>query len=307
VHETILKSVLSAGGRIAHSRIGIDHYSDTKSPQRTARKKEQYLRLCERNIAERPMDVKALLEAGTQLRDLGEYGRAVEVFERALKLNPHFVWAVAGLIETALTGLCSYRAARRAVERFEQTRPIDMPEVQINYAMLLAEFGETREARRRLDAALDAAPHNAVGHHILGLLSEREDDTAAADRAYGRALELVAEYPACRGRRAAMHVRLRAAGLLEDGDTLGAVRALRTAIDGDPGNELALNDLAVILYRESRPQEAAKLLRRAVDRHPWMDVLRANFLDVMAALGRADEAERIVREAQEKMEDGGGG
>jgi len=307
VHETILKSVLSAGGRIAHSRVGIDHYSDTKSPQRTARKKEQYLRLCERNIAERPMDVKALLEAGTQLRDLGEYGRAVEVFEQALKLNPYFVWAVAGLLETALTGRCRYRAARRAVEQFEQTRPIDMPEVQINHAMLLAEFGETGEARRRLDGALDAMPHNAVGHYILGLLSEREDDTAAADRSYGRALELIEDYPACRARRAAMHARLCAARLLEAGDTLGAVHSLRTALDGDPGNELMLNDLAVILYREGRPEDAAKLLRRAVERYPWMDVLHANFMDVMAALGRADEAERVVGEVRDKMEDGGGG
>ncbi len=123
----------------------------------------------------------------------------------------------------------------------------------------------------------------------------------------GLALELVADYPACRGRRAAMHARLQAAGLLEDDDTLGAMQALRTALDGDPGNELVLNDLAVILYREGRPEEAAKLLRRAVERHPWMDVLRANFLDMMAALGRADEAERIVGEAQSKMEDGGGG
>jgi len=82
---------------------------------------------------------------------------------------------------------------------------------------------------------------------------------------------------------------------------------LRTAIDADPGNELALNDLAVILCREGRLEEAAGLLKRAVERHPWMNVLRANFLDVMAALGRAEEAERIGAEAREKMEDGGGG
>jgi len=307
VHETILKSVLSAGGRIAHSRIGIDHYSDTKSPQRTARKKEQYLRLCERNIAERPTDVKALLEAGTQLRDLGEYDRAVEVFEQALKLNPYFVWAVAGLLETALTGGRCYRSARRAVEQFERTRPIEMPEVQINFAMLLEGFGETDEARRRLDAALAAAPQNAVGYYVLGLFNERENDTAAADRSYGQALELLADYPACQGRRAAMHARLRAARLLEAGDTLGAVRSLRTALDGDPGNELILNDLGVILYREGRPKDAADLLRRAMERHPWMKVLRDNFLDAMGAMGRADEAERIVGEAQDKMEDGGGG
>ncbi len=307
VHETLLNSVLRVGGRIAHTQIEIDHYGHMKGAGRAARKKDQYLRLCERNITERPRDVKALFETGTQLRELGEYTRAAAVFERALKVNPYFVWAVAGLLETALVGRCRYRAARRAVEQFEQARPIEMPEVQMNYAMLLMRLGENGEARRRLERAIDAAPQSAVGHFIFGVLNERENDTVAADRAYGRALEITAGYTACEARRHAMHARQRATELLANGSTLEAVRTLRAALERDPGNELVINDLAVISYRVGRAEDAAALLRRAVERHPRIEMLQDNFMDVMRALGRADEAERTLSEARRRMEGDDGG
>jgi len=304
VHETILGSLLRAGGRIAHTAIEIDHYGLTKGPRSAVHKKSQYLSLCERNIAERPTDIKALLETGMQLRDLGEYDRAVEVFEQALKLNPYFVWVVAGLIETALIGGRHFGAARRAVEQFERTRPIDMPEVQINYAMLLMRLGETADARRRLETALAAAPENAVGHCVFGMLSEIENDTETADRAYVRALELVPEYTACRNRRAAMHTRLRVAEMLDRGDVVEGVRMLRAAIETDPGNELALNDLAVAFCNAGQTEEAAELLRRGVERRPWTEVVCRNFLDVMGMLDREDEAGRIIYEARDRMEGG---
>jgi len=307
VHETVLGSLLRSGARIAHTGIRIDHYCHTKDSQRIQRKKEFYLRLCERNLVERPMDVKALLEAGTQLRDMNEYDRAADAFKRALKINPYFVWAVAGLLETALSGGCHYRAARSAVEQFESIRPVKMAEVDINYAMLLMHMGETEEALHRLERAVSAAPQNAVGHFVLGLLNERENDVAAAERAYNRALECAGDYTLCRARRAAMYARQQATQLLDRADTLEAVRVLRAALSRDPHNELVLNDLAVILYREGRTEESADVLRRAIDRLPWMDVICRNFIDVMETLGRKEDAERIVTEARLKMEGDGGG
>jgi tetratricopeptide (TPR) repeat protein len=302
VHETVLASLLRMGGRIAHTSIGIDHYTDTKDPGRIDDKHDMYLELCERNIAERPGDIKALLEAGTQLRDLGEFDRAVEVFERALKINPHFVWAVAGMLETALVGGCHFRAARRAIDLFEETRPVEMPEVLINYGLLLMRMGELDAARHRIETAVAAAPENAVGHYLLGLICESEGNDDAADGAFSRALAITPEYDACKRRRETMNVRRTAAEMMGRGEAVSAVRSLRQALTIDPGNELVINDLAVILYNEGETGSAADLLRRAVEKHPWTELLCDNYRDIMVQLGRGPEAEDVLKKSREKME-----
>ena len=97
--------------------------------------------------------------------------------------------------------------------------------------------------------------------------------------------------------------RGRAARLNDDGialwhrgDLAGAERALRAAIDAEPGFAPAFGNLGMVVWEQRRLDEGYALLTRAVELDPRHLNARLNLANVLAMAGRSEESVAHYRE-----------
>ena len=164
--------------------------------------------------------------------------------------------------------------------------------------ILQAEFGfapvvETYErARRTVETAIRLDPSSGMAHAWLGWLHIAYDwDWLAADAEVKEALRLSPRNPA---------VLLSAARLSEAlGHWDEAVRQLNSAIARDPLNAGLNNILSGVYARAGRLAEAEATERRVLELSPTHASAPTNLAVVLLALGRRDEALKVIQQAQD--------
>jgi TolB-like protein/DNA-binding SARP family transcriptional activator len=231
-------------------------------------------------------------------RTSAAYVRAIEYFERAIRADPQYAAAWAGLASAySMQGLSGDLAPAESSRR-------------------------TRDAARQavaLDDAL-AEAHTALG----GYLHAHAWDSDAAERAHRRALELDPNYPTAHhwygnflrsmGRFDEALARFRQAAALDPldphlssalgemllvaGHTADGVHHIRNALEVDSTFWQAHADLGTYYAEAGRLDEAIRSHRRAVELGGDNSYARVQLARVLAVAGRADEARETLEALQ---------
>lgn len=222
-------------------------------------------------------DVKGSDEALT--RDLSALERQDVAETRRQRARLHY----------ALGGLRVYQerdeSAAQNFERALELAPGTL-EAEVKLGNLLARRGAFEEAVERYDRVLVAEPDNAEALVKRGtaLLNLRQPQRAARD--LRRALEVDPSDALAR-------VRL-AEALEVAGELNAAEQRLRSALESPDldarGRALVLRGLGDFLVRRQRLDGAVQALRRALDEDRTLVSAQLRLADVLAALGRHDEA-----------------
>jgi TolB-like protein/Flp pilus assembly protein TadD len=199
------------------------------------------------------------------LRTPAGFDQAIRYFDEAIKKDPNFALAHAGLADTySLYG--SYADV--------QTTPAALREAQI-------------KARAAAQRALALDDGLARAHTSLAWIERSEWNWAAADREFRRALELNPHYITAH--------QWYAIFLAEQGRDADAVRHAEEAVSIDPLSGLMHQTLGLVQYYGRRHDRAAAAERRALELTPDAPLARG-------FLARALLAQNAPREAIEVCE-----
>ena len=183
--------------------------------------------------------------------------------------------------------------------------------------------GKLQDAAAVCRDVLAGDPFDVDALHLLGAVSARQGDPAAAVEYLQRALQLapqradvgntlgLALLQAGRASEAAEALREATASapdfarahchlgeaLRAVGDLDGAVAAYRRSLELEPGEGQTLAALGETLHSLDRPGEAVDVLRKAADALPNHAAVRAELADALQTMGRLDEAEKAYRAA----------
>jgi len=168
---------------------------------------------------------------------------------------------------------------------------------QLRQADILISHGRGAEASKKLAAARDAQPDFAIQLYLI------EAETLSAnnqtDRAWNVLQQALKQYPDD------MNLLYSRAMLAEKRNNLEQMeRDLRAIIKREPDNAMALNALGYTLSdRTTRYAEAKALIQQAYDLNPDDPAVLDSLGWVNFRLGNLDEAERLLRQALERIPD----
>ncbi len=255
LHQSMTPAIRARGGRIADSGLLIHHHG----PLRLDRwKSPLYEKLASQQAAAEPRSPLAWVELGTVLLE-HEPDRALKAFLEAGRLGDR---AAAGFFTGwALVALGRHREAIPWLKTAVRANPRDRA-VQYDRAdawellgFVYESLGSPQLAEEVYRRARRTRPDSPVAtNNLAGLLGRRR-----ATREAGTLVdELMTRY---RGLDM-VWATLGTIRLLR-GDTAGARRALETALDIDPRNRAARENLAFAYEQAGRPRLAARARRAA--------------------------------------------
>jgi DNA-binding winged helix-turn-helix (wHTH) protein/TolB-like protein/cytochrome c-type biogenesis protein CcmH/NrfG len=265
---------------------------------RTARTNEleharRAVREAEAAVAEDPNLPEAHQTLGRAHLVLGHHRRAVRAAGRALDLHSDFLMALADRARAwTLLGELE-RAWAAEVDLTARDHPPWRPFTRGRVGQLLLLLGLRPDARRWLEHALRADPHDVDAGVALARLEVLEGERAEARR---RMQALVAVDPTCRP----CLVLLGQIGLLE-GDSAAARRALTRALDLPGRRSEALTALAAASRGEAVAprllEEARTEVQGALDEGSEDGTLRLSLAAIAAVQADAESAARWCGEA----------
>jgi tetratricopeptide (TPR) repeat protein/tRNA A-37 threonylcarbamoyl transferase component Bud32 len=237
--------------------------------------------------------VELLLALGkVLLEQIGSPTRALDVYERALALDPNQA--------TALDAVAKLRAgsgdstlALQAIEALAQqaSTPEAKAEQWMRAAKLLEESGDFDGAIDRYKSALDAVPSHAAASDALRAAYTVRGDAAAAVDLIGRQIER-AESPLQKARLLAESARLTKQKLKDDARASAAATQANRL---DPTNVDALVVLGDLAFEEERFLEAASHYELPANRADKLDKADATrvlvrYVDALYKTGSTEKA-----------------
>jgi TolB-like protein/Tfp pilus assembly protein PilF len=187
--------------------------------------------------------------------------RAIDLFQRALAIDPNFALACAGLAR--------------------------VHQVQAGFGFAQIDEGFER-ARQAAEQALRIAPDLAEGHIELGTVQQMHDwDWPAADASFRRARELAP------GSAEAQRAGATLARILSRHDE--AYELIDRAVALDPLSAPTRRQAALILFGSGRLDEAATAFQAALDLNPNSGLSHAFLALTRLMQGRGDEALPIAQ------------
>jgi tetratricopeptide (TPR) repeat protein len=196
-----------------------------------------------------PGAAPARLGLGELLAATGRHREALAQFDAVLAGEPEQLTA---LIASARS---LHEAGRHAesVERYLRAEALqpDEPRVRVELPVALAADGQTEEAARRLRKLVAEQPQNAEARLLWGTILASRGDAVGALEQLEAATQLEADNAVLA--EAQLNIGLIRGGA---GDPAGAAEALRAALADDPTLDVARLQLAGLLSREGRHEEA---------------------------------------------------
>ena len=187
--------------------------------------------------------------------------RAIDLFQRALAIDPNFALAWAGLAR--------------------------VHQVQAGFGFAQIDEGFER-ARQAADQALRIAPDLAEGHIELGSVQQMHDwDWPAADASFRRARELAP------GSAEAHKAGATLSRILSRHDE--AYELINRAVALDPLSAATRRQAALVLFGMGRLEEAATAFQAAIDLNPNTGLSHAFLAIARLMLGRGDEALAVAQ------------
>jgi tetratricopeptide (TPR) repeat protein len=153
-----------------------------------SRKLQEAVPILETLLKAAPNNPAVLRNLGMAFSDLRQYGRAIELLERATELDADAVDGWTSL------GVALYRHARKeeAAKAFERALALDPRNAHAhrNYGVFLADGGDLKEAEKHFRAALADDPHDSHSLLGLGVCLRKQDRTMEADEFFQQVISL---------------------------------------------------------------------------------------------------------------------
>jgi tetratricopeptide (TPR) repeat protein len=229
-------------------------------------------------IQEQFLDAYSFLRAGMANERTGNYPGAVRLYRRGLELEPGNV----ELLNAMGFALFQQGQSKEAVVELEKALAIDPKHLKAhnNLALAAIDLGEFELAEAHYRESLAIKPEPAI-YNDLGFALERmglQEDAAAA---YRKALELD---PAS----SAANYNL-GSSLLRGGAYAEAEKHFRAALKKTPSSQTYAG-LGIALWRQGRADEAIASLKAAIEADPKNTAAQQELAQVLASVGRAGEA-----------------
>lgn len=257
------------------------------------------------------------------LQAQGHYRESIEQFTRALEKNPQLQGAALGILRCH-AALGESDAGMDWLRSYVAASP-ESPERQLMLANELARIGQVDEATAMYEAVIAAHAQNLDAWKLLGGLVVRQQEFSAAVRIFERGLEAIPQ---------SLDLKLLLADTVHRaGDPLRAEKLYREVLEQMPTLDLAANNLAALLagdgsnperlaeartiamrfekseqpffsdtlgwiyYLAGEPENAERLLARAVARAPEEAQFHYHLAAVLVKLGWAVEARKHLQRA----------
>ena len=162
------------------------------------------------------------------------------------------------------------------------------PAIYNDLGFVLERQGLTEEALEMYRKAIELDPESASGHHNLAGSLARQGEHAQAERHFRAALERKPTTQSYTG----LGFVLRAQDRTDE-----AIGAFQQAIETDPKNAAAYDQLGTIQIAEGKLEEAASTYRRLARTQPSA-AAHQELAQVLMRLGREDEARRELEMAK---------
>jgi tetratricopeptide (TPR) repeat protein len=206
-----------------------------------------------------PSDPAPVLQLGRLYLIQGRDREALAQFDHAAQIRPGLPDALAGRAE-AYMGLGQPKSAVDAAAAYVKARQ-DAADAQVFLGTVHERLGQTADAERAYQKALERERHQVLATRALAALYDRDNRTAEA-------MKLLTDTANGRPDTAAPLVDL---GVIQarTGDNAAAAASYRRALSRDPGNVVALNNLAYLLGRDAQTlDEGLELAERAYRQAP---------------------------------------
>ncbi|HXI01864.1 MAG TPA: tetratricopeptide repeat protein, partial [Candidatus Saccharimonadales bacterium] len=220
--------------------------------------------------------------------------RAAALYEQALRMDPDFALAQAGLADAYSISLMfgwnlGEGSRERAKEASRKAIELDptLPEAHVSMGLVAALDGDLDGGIRRLQHAVSLEPESAVTHHWLSMLYKRKGDYEAAETEGRLALALDPDFSLAR-------VNLAHVAILR-GRPAEAEARMRSLLEEDPNAAYARVLLAWAQIRQGEARQAVETLVQA-DRATPDDPLVSGLMGM--ALLAAGEGRAAVEEAK---------
>jgi len=212
---------------------------------------------------------------------------AIQHFERAIQLDPHFALALDGLgachVNRVFKGFGGSEDYEQAEIAFHKALEIDPKIFEARMLMVFVYLwrGEKQKARDEVNRTRKEAPNEPVVHFVKATLHRLDGEYGRALRSWDRlarldpAAHVVASY-----NRALVHMYM---GHFDE-----AFRQLDNA--GETENPLVKTFRALALYYTGQTDDAAELMEQVLQRNPNMHGVRPFMSMFLSAQGKHDAA-----------------
>jgi len=241
-------------------------------------------------LARLPQDAEILYTRGVLEQDLGRIAAAGATWQRMASLAPD----EAGARHAWLTGLLAeiLELGDQAIDWYARVDGELESRADLRRAILLAGRGELTQARALL-ADVRRSPQPEITEQAWLVEGQILAESDSPEQALVLLSEALTQLP---GSAALLYARAMAA--VNQEQLALAEQDLRTIIQSDPENAVALNALGYTLSdRTDRQREALRLIETALALEPENPAILDSMGWVLFKLGRAEEALPYLREA----------
>jgi tetratricopeptide (TPR) repeat protein len=240
-----------------------------------------------------PNDARIRNNLGSALDRIGRPAEAAEQYAKALELNPlysrvHRNLALA-LMRTGHTD--------EALHHFQlaiTTYP-ELAELHNSYAKALAKSGHVSEAEAEFTKAVERDPGFAEAYNNLGIALAMQGKFDPAAGAFAKAVELDPKYVEAHinyGRALAFNGKP-----ITTDQAAKAEQEFKAAIDIEPLNADAMNNLGSLYRLQANAAEAERYFRMAIECSPGFIQAYINLGDLLASQSRYEEADELLQKA----------
>ena len=237
-------------------------------------------------IQEQFLDAYSFLRAGMANERTGNYPAAVKAYDRGLAVEPENV----ELLNARGFALFQQGESEQAVISLEKAIEIDPKHWKAHNNMALAsvDMGEFEIAEAHYRESLAIEPQPAI-YNDLGFVLERQGLPFEAVDMYRKSLELDPE-------SAAAHFNL-ASTLARSGEFAEAEQHFRAVLEKDPGSQ-AYTGLGIVLWQQGRQDEGMANMRAAIEADPENATAHDQLGKMLLQKGKLEEARKELAQAK---------
>lgn len=198
-------------------------------------------------------------------QDVKNIQAGINYFEQALKIDPNFALAYAGIADASLVmyrekkeGLWSQRALA-AAQQAQRLNP-NLPEVHFALGSIYRATGKNAEAVAELQRALQLAPNSDEAYRRLGEVYLAAGQSADAIQAYQKAIDVNPYY----------WVNYNSLGIAYSqlGDYDKALTALRRVTELEPDNSFGYLNIGVVYFQQGKYEECLPYYQKSLQLQP---------------------------------------